>query len=74
MDLYEWMAIDDLMAWLPALDHLQAIDRTQQITHNAISAGNTSEEVTRASLEYLQSLVIQGKPIRKKRAVGQSPF
>lgn len=74
MDLYEWMAIDDLMAWLPALDHLQSVDRTQQITHNAISAGNTSEEVTRANLDYLQSLVIQGKPIRKKRAIGQSPF
>ena len=74
MDLYEWMAIDDLMAWLPALDHLQAIDRTQQITHNAISAGNTSEEVTRASLEYLQSLIIQGKLIRKKRTIDQSPF
>lgn len=74
MDLYEWMAIDDLMAWLPALDHLQAIDQTQQINHNAISAGNTSEEVTRASFEYLQSLIVQGKPIRKKRAIGQSPF
>lgn len=74
MDLYEWMAIDDLMAWLPALDHLQAIDRTQQISHNAISAGNTSEEVTRANLEYLQSLIIQGRPVRKKRTIGQSPF
>ena len=74
MELYEWMAMDDLMAWLPALDHLQSIDRLQSITHNAISAGNTSEEATRASLDHLQSLIIQGKPIRKKRAIGQSPF
>ena len=64
----------DLMGWLPALDHLQSNEKLHNVTLNAISAGNTSEDDSRRALEQLQSLVIQPRAKIKRRAKGQSPF
>lgn len=68
------MPIDDLMAWLPAIDHLQSSEALQSVSLGAISAGNSQAEDTENIVGQLQSMIIT--PIKKRvlRKIGESPF